>query len=103
MVVLAYALWLASAALALWLMLQMRLLFLVDLPMRMPNVSPWALSSIDKFGTVGLGVLWLIFIVVAEEYFRRLIDGRFSGRAIMRLFAVEGLLMGGVYLWRLFL
>jgi hypothetical protein len=103
LVVLAYALWLASAALTLWLILQMRLLFFVDLPMRMSNINPWALSSIDKFGTVGLAIAWLIFIVVTEEYFRRLVNRGLTTLTVARYFIVEGLLLGGVYLWRLFL
>ena len=98
-VVLAYALWLLSAALALWLILQMRLLFLVELPMRMRNINHWAFSAIDKFGFIILGVIWLIFVVVSEEYCRRMIDHGLRLRAVVWLFVVMGVLLGAVYLW----
>jgi len=101
--ILAYALWFASAALALWLVLQMRLLFLVDLPMRSRTISHWAFGAIDKFGFFVLGVSWLIFLVVSEEYFRRLIHRKFPIRAIVGVFVVEGILLGLVYLGRLLL
>ena len=99
-VVVVYALWLASAALALWLILQMRLLFLVDLPMRSQNINHWAFSAIDKFGFLVLGIIWLIFLVVTEEYFRRRVRGRFPVRTIVGVFVVEGVLLGITYLWR---
>jgi hypothetical protein len=99
-VVLAYILWLASAGLALWLMLQARLLFLVELPMRSQSINRWAFSAIDKFGLFFLGVLWLIFLIVTEEYFRRRVGGRLPVRTIVGVFVVEGVLLGIVYLWR---
>jgi len=98
-VVLAYGLWLASAALSLWLVLQMRLLLLVELPMRMLNINHWAFSAIDKFGLVILGVVWLVFVVVSEEYFRRMIDHGIRLRAVVWLFVVMGVLLGAVCLW----
>lgn len=98
-----YALWLISAALALWLMLQARLLFLVELPLRSDSVNHWALSAIDKFGFFILGVIWLVFLVISEEYFRRLIHRKFPVRAVVGVFAIEGVLLGLIYLWRLLL
>ncbi len=99
-VVVVYGIWLISAALALWLMLQMRLLFLVDLPQAASTINPWAFSAIDKFGFFFLGLIWLIFLVVTEEYFRRMVGRRFKIRAVAGVFIVEGVLLGLVYLWR---
>jgi len=98
-VVLAYGLWLASAALSLWLVLQIRFLLLVELPMRMLNINHWAFSAIDKFGLVILGVVWLVLVVVSEEYFRRMIDHGLRLRAVVWLFVVMGVLLGAVCLW----
>ena len=99
-VIYAYALWLVSVALALWLVLQMRLLFLVELPMRSTTINHWAFSAIDKFGFLILGILLLIYLVISEEYFRRLIRRNFPFRAVVSVFVVEGVLLGLVYLWR---
>ncbi len=102
-VVFVYILWLASAALSLWLLLQMRLLFLVELPLRSSRINPWVFSALDKFGFLFLGAVWLVFLIVSEEYFRRLAGRKIPYRAILRVFAVEGLLLGIVYLWRFLL
>ncbi|MBN1248194.1 MAG: hypothetical protein JXC32_11090 [Anaerolineae bacterium] len=101
--ILIYLIWLASAALSLWLILQMRLLFLVDLPLRSQNVDPWALGAIDKFGFVAFGIVYLVFLVVTEEIFRRMVSRGIKLRTIAWLFGVEGGLLGLVYLWRLLL
>jgi hypothetical protein len=95
-----YILWLASAALSLWLILQMRLLFLVDLPLRSRTINHWAFSAIDKFGFVILGAIWLVFLVVSEEVFRRLPKRERPARTVLGVFAAEGVLLGLVYLWR---
>jgi hypothetical protein len=92
-----YCLWLASAAVTFLLMLNMRLLLLVSLPMRMRGINPWSLGAIDKFGTVLLGAIWLIWVIVSEAYFRRLIDGRVSALNIIKVFLVEGALLALVY------
>jgi hypothetical protein len=99
-VVVAYSLWLASAALSLWLVLQARLLFLIDLPLRSRNINHWAFSAIDKLGFFILGAIWVVFLVVSEEVFRRLISRKVSYRTILRVFIVEGVLLAIVYLWR---
>ena len=98
-----YALWLASAALSLWLLLQMRLLFLVELPLRAQSTNPWAFGAIDKFGFVILGAIWLVFLVVSEEIFRLLPGRKNPTRTVLSVFAVEGVLLGLVYLWRFLL
>jgi hypothetical protein len=98
-----YSLWLASAALSLWLVLQVRILFLIELPLRSQNIDPWALGAVDKFGFVVFGVVWLVFLIVTEEFFRRMIRRGLRLRTVVWLFAVEGGLLGGVYLWRFLL
>ncbi len=98
--ILIYLIWLASAALSLWLVLQARLLLLVDLPLRSNAVDPWTLGAIDKFGFVAFGAIWMIFLVVTEELFRRMVRRGLQLRTVAWLFVVEGGLLGVVYLWR---
>jgi hypothetical protein len=97
-IVVTYVLWLASAAVTLWVMLNMRLLLLVSLPMRVRNINPWALGAIDKFGTVFFGVVWLIWVIVSEAYFRKFIDGRMAALSLVKVFLAEGALLAIVYL-----
>ncbi len=95
--ILTYTLWLASAALSLWAVLWLRIVLLLDLPMAIPTINPWALSAIDKFGTVLLGALWLVFVVLSEPYFRRLLNNELPIINVVKVFALEGLLLGVAY------
>ncbi len=101
--ILAYALWFASAALSLWAVLWLRILLLIDLPMSMSGINPWSLSAIDKFGTVLLGALWLIFVIVSERYFRRLPENELSLIDVVKVFAIEGVVLAVIYLARFLL
>ncbi len=64
-----YTLWIALSALGVWLMLELRsTLFLLALWLR---VNPWAVRAIDQFGTVILGLILLMGIILLEHYLRR--------------------------------
>ncbi len=94
--VLAYGLWLASAALALWAMILLRQFLLIDLPIKvlLPiGLSQYGQRAMDRFGTVILGLTWLILVVASESYFRKLIDQKIQPRQVIRLFAVEALVL----------
>ena len=67
--VLAYGLWLASAALTLVAALYMRLFLLIDLPIVTLRANRYTQRAADRFGTVLLGLAWLIFVVATEPYF----------------------------------
>ena len=95
--ILAYALWIASGALSLWAILLLRPLLLSYLPTQVFQVNPWALGAIDKFGTVVLGLFWLIFIVASEPYFHRLIERDLSIKEVVRVFLIEIAILIGVY------
>lgn len=97
LIVLSYILWLASAALTLWAVLILRLVLLIQLPGDVLKINPWRLGIIDKFGTVILGVLWLIFIIVTEPYFRRLQERDLSVTSIVKVFIAEALFLGATY------
>jgi hypothetical protein len=47
----------------------------------------------DRFGTLFLGLLWLIYVVASEGYFRRILDGRIGAKQVAAVFAVEVLLL----------
>ncbi len=64
-----YAIWLVLAALALWLMLMLRI-NLLDL-VRFFDWGPWVMGALDKFGILFLGVAWLVFVLFAEHYLRQ--------------------------------
>ncbi len=92
----------ASAALALWAMIRLRQFLLIDFPIivLMPaGLSQYGQRAVDRWGTFILGLLWLIFAVGSEAYFRKLIDGEVGTKHITAVFAVEALIvvlaMGG--------
>ncbi len=96
-VILAYSLWLASGALSLWALMWVRVFLLVDLPMVVFRVNPWVLRAIDRFGSVGLGIVWLIFAVASESYFRRLLEWQLSIIDVAKVFLIEALILGVAY------
>jgi hypothetical protein len=95
--VMTYALWLLSAAISLVLMLWLRIFLLIDLPGDLLQLSPWVLPAIDKFGTFILALLWLAFIIITEPYFRKILKRELSVLDVLKVFAVEVLVLGAVY------
>lgn len=94
--VLAYGLWLASAALALWAIIRVRQFLLIDLPIKVflsMGLSQYGQRAMDRFGTVILGLTWLILVVASESYFRKLMDRKISSRQIARWFVIEALVL----------
>jgi len=94
---LGYGLWLASAALSFWAMLWLRIVLLIDLPGDVLAINPFRLAAIDKFGLVILGAAWLVFLVISESFFRKLIAHQLPKERILRVFAIEALLLGSAY------
>ena len=92
--VLAYGLWLVSAALAVAAVLYLRLFLLIDLPINMLSANTYTQRAVDRFGTVLLCLAWLIFVVASESYFRRIIDGNLTAKQVAIVFAIEVLLLG---------
>jgi hypothetical protein len=97
LVILTYSLWLASAALSLWAIMWLRIVALIDLSIFMFRKNPWTLRVVDRFGTVILGLVWLIFVVATESYFRRLLERRLSVRPVAKIFAAEALILTIAY------
>jgi hypothetical protein len=85
---LAYVCWLLVASLALLTALIMRNTLNIVWPIM--GGSNWILRAVDRFGLVGLGLIWLVYVILAEHNFRSAItDVRFrrsklKERALLR-------------------
>lgn len=90
-----YALWLGLSALGVVLIFQARTtLFGVALQLRL---NPWQVRAADQFGTVTIGLVWLVAIIILEHYLRQgVLKNRLWGRAT-RVFVVEFLLLALCY------
>jgi hypothetical protein len=98
---LAYTLWALSAALSVWALFWVRKFVLVDVPAMLLGLEGWVFQAVAKFGTVLLGLLWLIVTVASEPYFARISDQdperRLSVVEVLRVFVVELLVLGAAY------
>lgn len=98
--ILAYGLWLASAALALAAFMQLRQFLLIDFPIMVllpMGLSQYWQRTIDRFGSVTLGLIWLVFVIASEGYFRRLIEGRIGAKQVAKVFAAEIIVLAGAF------
>jgi hypothetical protein len=67
-----YLAWLALSALGAWVLLALRL-NIIDLA-AVFRLNPWAFPALHNFSMVFLGLGWLGFVIVLEEYLRRGIE-----------------------------
>jgi hypothetical protein len=74
-VALGYAIWLLSAILSLVAVLYLRSFIIADVPIKLLRVSYWSLRLWNYVGSVAVGLVWLLFVIVTEGYFRELADG----------------------------
>ncbi len=68
-----YPLWLLAGALGLWLLATLRQVLLTGLALyyvRGSAVRAWRAGFCDKAGIVAAGLLWLVFVMATESYFR---------------------------------
>jgi membrane-bound metal-dependent hydrolase YbcI (DUF457 family) len=73
---LAYICWLLAASLSILTALLMRNSLNLLWPLLGGN--RWVLRAVDRFGLVFLGLVWLVYVIFAEHYFRTSItDARF--------------------------
>ena len=90
--ILAYGLWLVSAALAFAVFVQWRQFLLIDFPIMvlMPlGLSPYGQMAMDQFGTIILGLLCLAIMLISESYFHKLAAGEIGARQAAKVFAGE--------------
>jgi len=65
---LAYVCWLFTASLSILTVLLMRNALNILWPLMGGN--RWVLRAADRFGLVFLGLVWLVYVIFAENYFR---------------------------------
>jgi hypothetical protein len=99
LVILAYMLWLASAALSLWAGLWLRTVLVVDVPIGLFRVSAWSLRLWNFAGSAVVGLAWLIFVLVTEGYFAKSAKKTLPMmlKRAARVLAAEGVFLGVVY------
>jgi hypothetical protein len=99
LVILAYVLWLASAALSLWAVSWLRTVLVVDVPIGFLRVNPWALRLWNFAGSAVVGLAWLVFVIVSEEYFRKSAEKTLPVmlKRAARVLAIEGVFLGVAY------
>ncbi len=67
-VVLCYVLWFITGALGLLdLLVARRVLVEVHFALRM---NPWTLAAVDKFGLLILAIIWLVLVLLCEDWYR---------------------------------
>ena len=97
----AYTLWIGFSALGVWLIFALRSV-LVGLAFVF-RLNPWQVRAVDNFGVVTLGLIWLIGILLLENYLRQgVVKNRLWGRAV-RVFVALAAPLGLAYGVQLFL
>ena len=95
---LAYAVWFISGA-----MITLPLLYgppAVSSILQKLDATRWAISAVQRFGFVGLGLLWLIAILLSEHYLRTSAGKGQLGIAIARVARITGIIValtGAIY------
>jgi len=92
----AYLVWVVLLVLGLWLVFLSREGFLAALTVfyvRGSTWRGWQVGFYDKAYTIGAGSLWLVFMVVTEEYLRTGVERRDLLRRVARVAGAELLLL----------
>ena len=94
-----YAIWLALAALGLWLIFALRpVLFGMAVWLRL---NPWQVRALDDFSVVIFGVVWLVGILLLEHRLRQGVESGRLWRRAARVFTAEAAALGLCYALRL--
>jgi hypothetical protein len=81
-----YAICLALAAMGIWLIFAARpVLFSLAIWLRL---NPWQVRAIDNFSVVGMGLLWLVGILLMEHSLRRSVEKNRLWSRAARAFAI---------------
>ncbi|MEM7538773.1 MAG: hypothetical protein AAF639_41825 [Chloroflexota bacterium] len=91
-----YLIWLLIAAIGLWLVLQMTE-NLIDIGFAM-RLNPWQLRGLENWGLFVLGVIWLLFIMIAEGMMRRSIAKHQLMNVSIRLLSIEAVVVALSYI-----
>jgi len=92
---LCYSLWVINGALGLLgILIARSVLVKASFTFR---VNPWALGAVDKWGFFVLGLVWLMFVIACEDYYREGVPQDKLWPRFARVTAVEGFLVGVGY------
>ncbi len=69
---LAYLCWLLAAALSMLALFMVRTALNIAWPVMVGTeaTNRWALRAIDRFGLVFMGLVWLVYVIFVEQYYR---------------------------------
>ncbi len=96
-----YALWLALAALGVWLIFALQpVMFGLAIWLRL---NPWQVRALDDFSLVTFGLLWLVGILLLEHSLRQGVEKRRLWRRAARVFVAEAAALGLCYALQLLL
>jgi hypothetical protein len=98
-IALGYAIWLLSAILSLMAVLYLRSFIVADVPIKLLRVSYWSLRLWNYAGSAIVGLVWLIFVIATEGYFRELTEEAFPVllKRTAQILTAELLFLGLVY------
>ena len=92
-----YIMWFIDLGLATWLLFNTRLVLIV-IPAWLFDSNdyfyPKRVETTDKFFTLLLGIGWLVFMVITEEYFRR---GAQKGKLTQRFATITGVVLLSIF------
>jgi len=93
--VIAYLMWAVTMALGVWFILIGRESFLGALALYAGDSLPriWQARFLDKAYMIAAGLLWLVLLIVTEEYFKRGVPQRDLTRRIANVIGPELLLI----------
>ena len=89
---LAYAVWLIAGAL-----ITLPLLYgppAISGILQMLDATRWAISAVQRFGFVGLGLMWLVAMLLSEHYLRTSAGKGELGQAIRKVAKLTGIVVG---------
>ena len=90
-----YALWLALAALGVWLLFALRpVVFGLAIWLRL---NPWQVRAADNLSFVTFGLSWLVGILLLEHSLRQGVEKHRLWQRAGRAFAAEALVLGLCY------
>jgi hypothetical protein len=98
-VALGYTVWLLSAILSLAAVFYLRSFIVADVPIKLLRVSYWSLRLWNYAGSAAMGLVWLIFVMATEGYFRELAEEGLPVllRRAAQILTAELLFLGLVY------
>jgi hypothetical protein len=67
------------------------------------RLNPWQVRALDNFSVVGLGLIWLVGILLLEQRLRQAVEGGRLWRRAAYVFAAEAVALGLCYVVQMLL